>query len=66
MNRRLAGSDRILNIPARRDSRDEWQVWLVDEAEGHERTTAIVLHIWLPSEGAPHPGRTRRGVKRQS
>ena len=45
MNRRLAGSDRILNVPARRDSRDEWQVWLVDEAEGHERTTAIVLHI---------------------
>src|SRR4029077_4323796 len=40
MNRRLAGSDRSLNVPASRDSRDEWQDWLVDETEGHEAAIA--------------------------
>ena len=40
MNRRLVGLDRSLNVPASRDSRDEWQDWLVDETEGHEAAIA--------------------------
>ncbi len=40
MNRRLAAPDHSLNAPIRRDSEDEWQDWLADEAESQETSLA--------------------------
>jgi RNA polymerase sigma-32 factor len=36
MNRRLAASDHSLNAPVRADTEDQWQDWLVEEAESQE------------------------------
>ena len=40
MNQRLAAPDRSLNAPIRVDSRDEWQDWLVDDADSQEDALA--------------------------
>ena len=36
MNRRLASPDHSLNAPVRDDTEDQWQDWLVDEADDQE------------------------------
>jgi RNA polymerase sigma-32 factor len=40
MNRRMAGADHSLNAPMRVDGENEWQDWLVDEADTQETVMA--------------------------
>ncbi len=41
MNRRLSGSDHSLNAEISHDGKGEWQDWLVDETQDHEKKLAV-------------------------
>ncbi len=41
MNRRLSGSDHSLNAEISNDGQGQWQDWLVDETQDHEKDLAV-------------------------